>query len=891
MTCGAIIALVDKLKPNRFTAEQKYQWLSDLDGMIVRELIETHEGSPLTAPFAGYRPEKDEDTELLVPAPYDGLYRWYLESQIDLGNMEIAKYNNAKALFNQAYITYTDHYNRTHMPKQRGGFGFGGNHPRTEQPAGSGVTSVNGKAGDVYLRAEDLGAFPASKLPDALNAALQSAKESGAFVGPRGPAGPQGPSGERGERGLPGERGPAGMTGATGPQGPAGPKGETGSGIDAEARTQIARLSEEIAELKGGSSGGEPFNAEGAFIEFETSKNTDIKLVTQMENYPSAWGALALHHVNSENLFDFVERFGGAGATFEVGGAKAVLNADSTLTVVNPPTESDVVEIVDKEGDLPYCRYILPPGTYTLPTRLTIVATDPAGTTGVGNKEGTFTIDEPIAVYKVFVWLEKSAPKNLTIPLYIVRGSTALSSGYKYSGKTVTVNIPTGYPNASLNWETGEFVSEGNVIDTLTLEPVTGLEGTNRMWIGAGTVDASGDGGCDSGGSAAVVEKFDSYAWGRPVLALVGDTTGMSKDNAVDMRYTYGDLSGICSVKWQGSSSVPIGTRVGGKYNFTIKFDQAFEAADGWGAQKKYCTKANVIDFSHARNLFNAKLWGQIVKSRSIVPAELANLPNAGAVDGFPIIITLNGEFHGLYTFNIPKDGWMFGMGSGANEAIICADQWVDACGFKAPALVDGSDFKLEYAPDEDNAGWVATSLNRLINACINSDGSDLDTTIAQYLDWQSAIDYLIFTVLVSGHDMTQKNYLLVTFDGVMWYFSAYDMDSTHGLRYDGEKWLPADYAPNFVTYASAHRLMELIITHKKDELKARYAELRSTVMSESNVATTLANFIGDIPSTVYAQDAKRWPLIPNTSTSNIEQIRDYYRMRVVYADKWMEML
>ena len=77
MTCGAIIALVDKLKPNRFTAEQKYQWLSDLDGMIVRELIETHEGSPLTAPFAGYSPEKDEDTELLVPAPYDGLYRWY----------------------------------------------------------------------------------------------------------------------------------------------------------------------------------------------------------------------------------------------------------------------------------------------------------------------------------------------------------------------------------------------------------------------------------------------------------------------------------------------------------------------------------------------------------------------------------------------------------------------------------------------------------------------------------------------------------------------------------------------------------------------------------------------------------------------------------------------
>lgn len=124
MTAGEAIAFVDKMKPNRFSAEEKFRWLTDIDGMIVRELIETHEDSPLTAPFVGYRPEKDEDTVLIVPAPYDGLYRWYLESQIDLGNMEIAKYNNTKALFNQAYITYTDHYNRTHMPKQRGGFRF-----------------------------------------------------------------------------------------------------------------------------------------------------------------------------------------------------------------------------------------------------------------------------------------------------------------------------------------------------------------------------------------------------------------------------------------------------------------------------------------------------------------------------------------------------------------------------------------------------------------------------------------------------------------------------------------------------------------------------------------------------------------------------------------------
>ena len=38
--------------------------------------------------------------------------------------MEIGKYNNTRSLFNTAYQTYTDYYNRTHLPKQRGCFRF-----------------------------------------------------------------------------------------------------------------------------------------------------------------------------------------------------------------------------------------------------------------------------------------------------------------------------------------------------------------------------------------------------------------------------------------------------------------------------------------------------------------------------------------------------------------------------------------------------------------------------------------------------------------------------------------------------------------------------------------------------------------------------------------------
>lgn len=135
MTASEAVAFVDKMKPNRFSEDEKYRWLTDIDGMIVRELIDTHEDSPLDEPFSGYIPGCDDDTELIAPAPYDSLYRWYLESQIDLGNMEIAKYNNSRNLFNQAYLTFTDHYNRTHMPRQRGGFRFSQRRKGGEQDA------------------------------------------------------------------------------------------------------------------------------------------------------------------------------------------------------------------------------------------------------------------------------------------------------------------------------------------------------------------------------------------------------------------------------------------------------------------------------------------------------------------------------------------------------------------------------------------------------------------------------------------------------------------------------------------------------------------------------------------------------------------------------------
>lgn len=106
---------LDDLKPNGYTQSAKIAWLSELDGKIKLEVIDTHENGDDVV-FNGYT-DDDIDTELLVPAPYDTLYISWLEAQIDYHNHEYTSYNNDMLMFNTKLSDFTAQYNRVNMPK------------------------------------------------------------------------------------------------------------------------------------------------------------------------------------------------------------------------------------------------------------------------------------------------------------------------------------------------------------------------------------------------------------------------------------------------------------------------------------------------------------------------------------------------------------------------------------------------------------------------------------------------------------------------------------------------------------------------------------------------------------------------------------------------------
>ena len=116
MTIKECIDIVDSVKPNQYSIENKVEWLSFLDHTIINDVLLTHEGyNGEYDDFTGYSPDK-LTVGLIVPSPYDRIYTAYLKMKIDEENGETSRYNNSAAMYNAYMMDYKRWYNRTHMP-------------------------------------------------------------------------------------------------------------------------------------------------------------------------------------------------------------------------------------------------------------------------------------------------------------------------------------------------------------------------------------------------------------------------------------------------------------------------------------------------------------------------------------------------------------------------------------------------------------------------------------------------------------------------------------------------------------------------------------------------------------------------------------------------------
>lgn len=354
-------------------------------------------------------------------------------------------------------------------------------------------------------------------------------------------------------------------------------------------------------------------------------------------------------------------------------------------------------------------------------------------------------------------------------------------------------------------------------------------------------------------------------------------------------------FKGYVEIKCQGTSSMAYP-----KKNYTVKMfkdntmtKKLKKDFKGWGAQSKFCLKANHIDHSHARNICSARLWNQIVASRAnyaLLPELLRTSPCNGAIDGFPIKVYYNNNYEGVYTWNIPKDKWMFNMDDTLdNHCVLCGEEYNSGCFLSANASL-WSDEIHDAMPAS-----IVTSFNAFQNFVITSTDDEFKTNLENYVYVDSLIDYYIFQYAICGLDSMGKNQLFATYDGTKWIATSYDMDSTFGLYWNGQSFVSPTYRMQ-QDYESGKngnanklyvRLEQLFV----NEIKARYKQLRADILSYNNIVNTFEPFMDIIGNDLYAEDLTIYTAIPSGSTNNIQQIRNYYRDRLVYVDEQIDKL
>lgn len=111
MTLKQVIEEVDRQKANAFTNEEKTKWVTNCEIQIAEEIFNVD--SP------AYEWEADQDTELLLTAPFEDIYILYVMSQIDFRNADYGRYNNELSQFDQRFSDAQAWFLRRLKPKRK----------------------------------------------------------------------------------------------------------------------------------------------------------------------------------------------------------------------------------------------------------------------------------------------------------------------------------------------------------------------------------------------------------------------------------------------------------------------------------------------------------------------------------------------------------------------------------------------------------------------------------------------------------------------------------------------------------------------------------------------------------------------------------------------------
>lgn len=380
-----------------------------------------------------------------------------------------------------------------------------------------------------------------------------------------------------------------------------------------------------------------------------------------------------------------------------------------------------------------------------------------------------------------------------------------------------------------------------------------------------------------------------------------------------------------------------------------------------WVSQDSFHLKAYYTDFFRGVGAVAYKLYDQITRTRgnlydspwkkALIDSNKLNptsksfsigkvgqydiLTDTGArcfPDGFPCAVYLNGDFYGIFSFQLKKHRDVYHLDKSKPENIHLDGTLNANTIFCGKNNIRWGEFEIRNPKNlySDNGGeytegsslatpekvnqWIVAGklptgvvitdkIKKNLNLTIKVrdyiekiadilpaikelndvyDSSKLETDrqavknlFEKYFDVDNLIDFIITIDITQNGDATSKNWQWFTYNGEKLFVGLYDCDCSFGAGFTGEGLFPPDakHKGNYIGVPSGY-----IIKYYEAELQSRYKELADKgIISFDNIFHIIKDWTMRIGTDNFKKEFKKWKDSPCANDSIVRE--DYWEL------------
>lgn len=268
---------------------------------------------------------------------------------------------------------------------------------------------------------------------------------------------------------------------------------------------------------------------------------------------------------------------------------------------------------------------------------------------------------------------------------------------------------------------------------------------------------------------------------------------------------------------------------------------------------------------------------------------QLVKSPAAGAVQGFPVELFINGTDYGLYTFNTSHEDYLWNMDNKSTTNYALSSGVEATYDTDSTVISDDGAWQLEVPKELDKV--INDKFNELLKFINSSTDDEFKANAFDHFDVMAAIDTYLVNSYFAMYDAAAKSIYMLTYDdGNFWIPCMYDFDSTWGLYWDGSRIEPQNAylwkcGPGMNNKVMINHLQRRVRDCFPDLVKQRWNYLKNNVFAPNHIVNKFRNFINNIGEENYKNNLAIWSEIPSAKENNLQQIQRFVQQRFNYLD------